>query len=403
MRSADSPDEARDGNASTGKKNKVLFVVTVSWFFVSHRLKLAAAIREAGFDVHVATRVDSEGDAERIAEHGVKLHSLEIGRGDSSLVYDLKSCISLWRLYRELEPDIIHHVAMKPVIFGGIIARLMRRPSVVQAIPGLGHVYSASSGLLNALRRRVLTGLLRLACGGRNTAVIVQNRENLDTLAESAVVTSDRAWLIRGAGVDTRQIDVEVEPDAPVRVVLASRMLKEKGVAEFVAAATELSASRTDVEFLLAGEPDSASPGSIPIEQLRRWHQDGVVRYLGFEKDVIGLFASSHIVCLPTYYGEGVPKVLIEAAACGRPIVTTDQPGCRDIVRNGINGLLVPSPDVKALVTALGRLIEDSGLRRRFGDAGREIAEAEFDFGIVLTQTMQVYRTLLSSSHREVS
>jgi len=385
-------------SAAERHNKRLLLVVNVSWFFISHRLVLAEAAKQAGYEVHIATRIDPESDADRITSRGLILHRLNIGRGDSGLFYDLKSCVELWRLYKAVQPDIIHHVAMKPVIFGGIVARLQGHRAVVQAIPGLGYVFSSAKGVFGRMRRALLLTLMRAACGSRSTVLIVQNQENLDALVSGRVTTSDRAHLIRGAGVDAAAIEVVAELDPPIRIVLASRMLWEKGIGEFVCAANALTSDASSLEFVLAGNPDSANPGSLSLDQLDEWNASGVVRYLGFQDDIPQLFMNSHIVCLPTYYGEGVPKVLIEAAACGRPIVTTNQPGCRDIVKDGVNGTLVPPRDVDALVDALRTLINDPGLRSRYGQAGRRLAESEFDLRLVLDQTLDVYAAVLEAA-----
>jgi glycosyltransferase involved in cell wall biosynthesis len=370
---------------------RLLLVVNVSWYFISHRFSLAQAAQAAGYDVHVATRVESKQDEEKILECGLTLHHVEIGRGDSSLIYDFKSMLALYRLYKSLCPDIIHHVAMKPVVFGGIIARMIGHRSVVQAIPGLGYLFSNSSTASGLLKRWIVGAMLRVACGGKNTMIIVQNTENLDFVINENITVREQSFLIRGAGVDTKEIEITSEPKAPIRVVLAARLLREKGIEEFVLAAAELKKRGINAEFLIAGEPDPSNPGSLTSDQLKYWHASGGIQYLGFVEDVVTLFSTCHIVCLPSYYGEGVPKVLIEAAACGRAIVTTDQPGCHDIVRDELNGILVQPRDVASLADALERIIEDDELRQRFGVAGRLLAQEQFDLEIVLGETLSVY------------
>jgi glycosyltransferase involved in cell wall biosynthesis len=309
-------------------------------------------------------------------------------------LYDLRSVFEIWRLFRHLRPDLVHNVAMKPVIFGGIVARFGGVRRVVQAVPGLGSGFTGI-GRRVELRRRLMLWALRAACARQGTLVILQNVEDIQTLVESGVIASDAAVLIRGSGVDVRAIALQPEAPGCVRVVLAARMLREKGIGEFVSAAHLLRQQGVTAEFLLAGDPDPSNPGSFSTAELGRFAASGVVRYLGHVQDVPALFSTCHVVCLPTYYGEGVPKVLIEAAASGRAIVTTDTPGCRDIVKAGVNGLLVPVREVQALADALRQVIDNPGLRRRFGVAGRERALVEFDFSIVLKQTLKTYERLL--------
>jgi len=373
---------------------RLLLVVNVSWYFISHRLVLAKAARLAGYDVHVATRIDKLADAECIQKAGLKLHHIEIGRGDSGVFYDLHSFWRLCCLYRKVRPDIVHHVGLKPVVFGGVASQIWGVRSVVQAISGLGYTF-ASGGVLSRFRQKMMTLAIRAACWRTGTVVILQNVDDVEALVAARVIRRKQVILIRGSGVAVGEVPMQSEPEGIVRVVLPARMLREKGVGEFVEAAKELHKSGVKAEFLLAGSLDYRNPGSISSEQLKHWESSNAVKYLGFIENIIDLFISCHIICLPSYYREGVPKALIEAAACGRPIVTANRPGCRDIVRDGVNGLLVPVRDARALTVALRRLIEDADLRRRYGQAGRELAAAEFDLGIVLEQTLAVYKTLL--------
>ena len=374
---------------------KLLFLVNVSWFFVSHRLVLAQAALGAGYEVHVATRVTHPEDRDAITKAGLILHHIEIGRGDSGVVYDLRSLFLIWRLFRELRPDLVHNVAIKPVIFGGVVAAIAGIRCVVQALPGLGSGLGEASGRAR-LRGFLMLRAIRLACRRRGTLVILQNVEDVKTLVEARSVSADAVVLIRGSGVDVRAIRHQPEAPGRVRVVLASRMLREKGIPEFVAAARRLREEGVPADFILAGQPDPSNPGSLTEDTLHSYAASGAVSYLGQVNDVPALFASCHIVCLPTYYREGVPKVLIEAAAAGRPVVTTDQPGCRDIVRAGENGLLVAPRDVDAIVAALRTLIASPALRKAMGAAGRERALAEFDLSIVKSQTLAVYSRLLA-------
>ncbi|GMW06413.1 MAG: hypothetical protein AMXMBFR8_12100 [Nevskiales bacterium] len=369
-------------------------MVNVSWFFISHRLELAKAALRAGYDVHVATRVTSAADADRIRAAGLVLHHIEIGRGDSGLLYDLRSIREIFRLYKTLRPDLTHHVALKPVVFGGLMARMLGMRRVVQAVPGLGYGF-VGDGMSGRLRRLLLLGALRLSCRWPGATVILQNAEDLEALVDAGAINRESAVLVRGSGVAVSAIQPLSEPDGPVRVVFASRMLREKGLVEFVEAARLLRAAGENAEFLLAGVPDDSNPGTVSIEQLTAWHRSGVVNYLGFVSDIPALLLSSHLVCLPTYYGEGVPKILIEAAACGRAIITTDRPGCRDIVREGVNGCLVKPRDARALADAMKQLIRAPELRREYGLAGRQLAAAEFDLSIIVGQTLALYEKLL--------
>jgi len=372
---------------------RLLFVVNTSWFFISHRLALAVAAREAGYDVHLATQVYSPAERQKILDAGITLHELEIPRSSTSVIANVRLLYRFARLYRRIRPEIVHHVTMKPNVLGGWAARLTRVHASVFAVSGLGFVFTGTGFRAN-LRRRVLKSVMRSSLGHRNSRVIFQNPDDERTLTEAGVVGRGRAVLIRGAGVDLADYPPTPESPGRVRVLLATRLLREKGVAEFVAAAKALRAAGVRADFLLAGEVDDQNPGSFTRDEVQAWHDAGHVEWLGHVPAMAPILAGVHVVTLPSYYGEGVPKVLIEAAAAARAIVTTDMPGCREIVQNEVNGLLVPPRDVEALSAALERLINTPAERMRMGTAGRAQVASEFTLAQVVGQTLQVYKTL---------
>ncbi len=368
---------------------RVLFVVNNVEFFISHRLTHALAARESGYDVHVAT--PNHTNVKIVADAGLTHHVIPMARGRSSLWLDLKTMRSLYQLYDQLRPDIVHHVTIKPVLYGSIAARLANVPSVVNAMSGLGYVFIAR-GLKASIRRAlVLTGY-RVSFGHKNSRVIFQNSDDLGELLERGVVPKKHTVLIRGSGVDLNRYVPTEEPPSPVVVILASRLLGDKGIREFVAAARILKNKGIVARFVLAGDIDIANPTSLSHEELREWQREGIIEWDGYQPDMPAVFAKAHIVCLPSYQ-EGLPKVLIEAAACGRPIVTTDVPGCRDVVDHGIMGLLVPARTVQPLADALETLIADSALRVKYGKAARAKA-ADFNLDTVIGKTLAVYRSL---------
>jgi len=366
---------------------KVLFLVTEDWYFVSHRLPLAVAAREAGYEVVVATRVRDKAAA--IEAAGVRVIPIKMDRGGMNLPRELATLFRLWRLYRRERPDIVHHVALKPVLLGGLAARLAGVRAVVGAVAGLGFLFSGDHRASRVVRllQWSLPGLI-----GRGRA-IAQNPEDAAMLADCGIAPS-RIHLICGAGVDTAYFSPQPEPPGIPLVVLPARMLRDKGVAEFVAAARDLRGQGVRARFALVGAPDAANPACISETELRAWAAEGVVEWWGHRDDMRAVYAACHVVCLPSYR-EGLPKALLEAAACGRPIVATDAPGCREIVRDGENGLLVPVRDAGALAIALRRLLEDGALRRDMGARGREVAVAAFSVEQVVSETLALYRELL--------
>lgn len=375
---------------------RLLFLVTEDWYFCSHRLPIARAARDAGFAVTVATRVAAHGEA--IRAEGFDLVSLRMERANSNPLREIAALAEIIRVYRRVRPDIVHHVAVKPALVGSLAARLIRVPRVVNAIAGLGFVYASRSLKARILRPCISLGF-RVLLNGRRSRVIVQNPDDRRLLIENRLVAPERLTVIKGSGVDLAHFhpvpEPAVGPAAPPVAALVSRMIWDKGIGVLVEAARLLKARGVALEIVLAGRPDPQNPASITEDQLRAWHDEGIVEWVGFCDDVAGLWARSHIAVLPSWYGEGVPKSLLEAAASARPLVAADGPGLREVVQNGATGILVPPRDAGALADALQRLAEDAALRRRLGQAARALAEREFGEDIVIQETLAVYRSLL--------
>lgn len=372
---------------------RILFVGNDMRYFFLHRHALAVAARDAGFEVHAALP-GGEG-ADGLARSGIRWHPLPLKRGGVRPWHDAATLLALYRLYRSLRPDIIHHHTIKPVIFGGVCARAAGCQRVVSGVTGLGHTF-VSRGAWANVRRALVKGAYRFALGQSRSRVIFQNRDDMASFLDAEIIPAGRARLIRGSGVDLAKYGVVPEPPGRSTVVLVSRMLWNKGIGEFVEAVRQLKSSGCNARFVLVGDVDETNPASISRQQLMAWHESGVVEWNGWVEDMPSVYRSAHIVCLPSRYGEGVPRSLIEAAACGRPIVTTDAPGCREIVRDGENGCLVPLDDSNALANALRRLIHNPDLRCAMGMKGRRIAEQEFSLERVVRETLSVYEELLS-------
>lgn len=370
---------------------RVLFVVNEAGFFLSHRLPLARAARNAGYEVHVAA---PEGTgSERIRANQFPFHAIPISRKGISPFEEMRSMIALYRLYRQLLPDIVHHVTIKPVLYGGLMARLARVRAVVSAVTGLGFVF-LNRGFKAKILRVGVNLAYRLALGHANSYVIFQNPDDRELFVRQGLLPKRRGVLIKGSGVDMTHFVQSSEPDGLPLVILASRMLWDKGVGEFAEAAQKLRLEGVAARFVLVGASDPGNPAAVPESRLRSWHDEGVVEWWGHHDDMLEILSNAHIVCLPSYR-EGLPKVLIEAAACGRPIVATNVPGCREITLDGENGLLVLPRDVISLAKGLRCLIEDKELRKQFGMRSREIAVREFSIERVVDETLAVYRELL--------
>jgi glycosyltransferase involved in cell wall biosynthesis len=369
-----------------------MFLVTEDWYFVSHRLELAIAARQAGYDVVVATRVDRHG--KRITDAGFKLCPVTFNRGGLNPLEEFRTLVQLVRLYRREAPDIVHHVALKPVIYGSLVARLVGTGGVVNALGGLGYVFS-SAGLRAKILRWIVKPALKLALGGKNTRLIVQNGDDRERIVTGGLANEGSISLIRGAGVDPAAYrQVMVATGMPL-VILPARLLREKGVGEFVGAARLLRAQGIKARFALIGKPDLANPASVSQPEIDAWVDEGVVEFWGWQDDMPSIFAQAQIVCLPTYYGEGLPKSLLEAAASGCAIVATDIPGCREIVQHGVTGWLVPTRNANALANALRQAIEQPCLREQYGGSARSSIATNFSMERVAEETMAVYDQLM--------
>ncbi len=373
---------------------RILFVDHDASDFMLHRMALARSLLEAGFEVQVAVP-DGPG-FETISSHGIPVHLYYLQRLSLRLLDELRCLISLLRLYRRLRPTLVYHIGLKPVLHGGLAARLTSVPAAVNVFTGLGHLFTTHNVRLNIIRSIVAAGL-RFSFSHRNQRVIVQNGDTLDRLLDCGIDPGECAVLIKGSGVDLALFKPTPEPCEPIVILMASRLLWEKGVHEFVAAARGLRARGIAARFVLLGEPDYGHPSAVPLETLERWRDRGDVEWLGWQHDMPAFLSQCHIVCLPSYYGEGVPRILIEAAASGRSIITTNSPGCREIVRHGQNGLLIPVRDGEALIAAIMQLVDNAPQRATMGARGREIAVAEFGLDNVISVNLSICRSLLGS------
>ena len=373
--------------------HRLMLVVTEDWYLWSRRIGLAVAARDVGYDVTVATRVGAYG--ERIRALGVDLVNVDLARGLLSPRANLHTVRDLCAVYRRCAPHIVHHVAIQPIALGSVAAARTRVPMTVNALTGLGAAL-ISRNMKARLVRPFLRSALGWAMRRSRSHAIVQNPDNA-RFVESFGVNPERISLVPGAGVDVQRFRPQPEPAAPVRATMVSRLLWDKGVREFVDAAALVHEARRDIVFTLVGAPDEGNPTSVSSQKVRVWVDAGLIEWWGYRDDIADILGRSHIAVLPSY-GEGMPKTLLEAAACGRPIVATDIPGCREVVRHGANGLLVPARDPRALADAILALADDPARRAAMGAEGRRRAEEEFAAERIHQETLQVYERALALS-----
>jgi glycosyltransferase involved in cell wall biosynthesis len=370
----------------------LLYLVTEDWYFCSHRLPMALAAQALGCEVIVATRVDRHGDV--IRGHGFRLVDWKLDRRSAHPVGEGRALAQLVALYRRERPDLVHHIALKPVIYGALAARLAGVPAVLNALAGLGAAFIAPSRLAHH-RRRALLAVFRRLLDRPGSRLLVQNEDDRALFTAERIVAAERIALIPGSGVDTERFHPVPEPDGVPVAVLAGRMLWDKGVGEAVEAARLLAARGVALRIALVGRPDPANPRSIAEETLRGWVAEGLVEWWGQRDDMVEVWREAAIGLLPSYR-EGMPKALLEAAACGRPLVATDVPGCRALVTPEVSGLLVAPRDPAALAAALETLAGAPERRRALGAAARQIAVARFGDDEIRRQIRDLYRDMLA-------
>lgn len=372
---------------------KILYLVSEDWFFVMHRLPMARAAKNAGYEVHVATRVGNCAD--QITDEGFTLHRMQWRRGSMNPLRLLSAIARTRRLYRRIQPDLVHHVAFFPILVGSIAA-LALPIRVLNAFTGLGFTFTsptAKARLLRLLMADLLGWLLKQS----NRGVLLENPDDAAVIVRLGV-PRERITVIAGSGVDVDSFTPLPEPaDSIGTVAFAGRLLDQKGVRTLVRAHEILNGRGLSIRLLLAGAPDPLNPTSIPEHLLDEWRKISNLVMLGHVDDVRSVWRQAHIAVLASRGGEGIPMSLMEAAACGRPLVATDVPGCREIARPGVNALLVPPDDPGALANAIETLIKDPGMRLRFGRAGRQLVVGEFSSERIAQEIVALYARLLVS------
>ncbi|MGE3978716.1 MAG: glycosyltransferase family 4 protein [Nitrospira sp.] len=371
---------------------RLLYLITEDWYFWSHRVDLARAAREAGYDVIVATRVTDHG--ERIRGEGFQLEPLEMVRRSRNPFREVLAVAELVQLYRRVRPDVVHHVAMKPILYGSLAAWCTRVPAVINAFAGLGYAFMDDRNrLLRWCVKTALRTVLRLG----HSSVLIQNHDDQDRLVGEGVVPVSRTRMIAGSGIDVAAYAVQPQPSGVPIVVLPARMLWDKGVGEFVEAARRLRRKGVHARFILVGRRDEHNPAAIPEIRLKEWVKEGVIEWWGHREDMPLVYAAAMLVVLPSYR-EGLPKVLLEAAACGKAMVTTDVPGCREVVRDRFNGFLVPPRDSTALAAAIEELLSDQEVRAVMGQRSRTRVMAEWSGHRINEQVLGLYHDMVKVS-----
>ena len=381
-------------------RKRVLFLVTEDWAFWGFRLSLARAVRDMGYEVIVVTRVREHGD--RIIGEGFTLVPLEIRRGGLNPFQDFSVLIQLIRIMKKYKPVVVQNVSIKPVLYGTLAARIARVPKIVNLLNGMGFLFTSSRSIFVYVLQRIVRTCIALLLNRKDIKVVVQNHADHDLLVSELGLQKNSVVLIRGSGVDIDCFSPSNEPEGPVRITMVSRLLWDKGVGDLVEAARRLKKNGVECIVTLVGRLDPDNPNSITKEEVEEWVNDGSIEWWGLREDISDVWANSHIAVLPTNYREGLPKCLLEAASCGRAIVSSDIPGCLEIVSDGDNGLVIPAKSVDALVRALEKLVNDSDERRRMGKNGRKKVEDYFAEKIINKETISLYFNYMDTVRDQV-
>lgn len=371
----------------------LVYVITEDWFFASHFLDRAKAAVKNGYRVTVVTRCRET--AREFQGLGLTTINIEFSRRGLNPFTEFAKIWQLRSILKKIKPDIVHNIALKPVVLGSLATQLAGVRNIVNAPVGMGYVFTSQENKARILRP-IVNALIRYSLSRGNRRVIIENHDDLNNLVTGGFAKFDLIALIKGAGVDTKKFDYRPEPDGQVRVIMVSRLLRDKGVQEFIDAAQLVRALDNTVRFVLVGDVDDGNPTSLSVNEIADLRNSSNVTWLGERTDIAELLAESHIACLPSYR-EGLPKSLIEAASVGRPIVTTDVPGCREVVTHMVNGLLTKPRNSNELAAAIIKLVNDPNLRRTMGTESRKKAEAEFSNEIVIRQTNSVYDSFYKS------
>ena len=371
---------------------KAILFANTDWYLYNFRLDYAEFLKQQGWEVCF---LSPNGDhAVKLEEAGFRHIPLELSRNGINPLNEKRTINSIKAVYEKEKPDLVHHFTIKCDIYGSLAAKDLGIKAIINSVTGLGFVFLSEKPHIKILRI-IVKKLYQKSLPG--TEVIFENPDDRKLFLEMDLVQEENSHIVLGTGIDTEKFIPVPPPNSIPLTILPARMIWDKGIGEFVEAAKMIHESGINARFALIGNNDTGNPTSIPFEQLTQWQKEGNVEWWGWQDDIATAISMSHIICLPSYR-EGLPKILIEAASCGRPIVTTDVPGCRETVQDGVNGYLVPVKDANKLKDALIKLIENEEIRLSMGKASRELAEKQFSTKIVNEKIYSVYQKAIAAS-----
>lgn len=371
-------------------KKKILFICNTDWFFVSHRLPIAIEALNSGYEIHIATNLKSKKNY--LEKLNINCHNIFFERYKLSPIKDLIVSCKILFLIAKIRPDIVHSITIKPVLLGGLALRIFPKINYIVSISGLGYVFSSDISIKSFLTKFLVKILYLVALRRKNLHMIFQNLNDIKVISNILKKKIDNYTLIPGSGVDLNKYKPKPFPKGEPVILFAARLLKSKGIYEFVNTAKIIKNAR----FIIVGKFDKESDDSISQNELDDWVNSGIVEYWGFKDDMHEIINLAHMIIFPSFYGEGLPKILIEAAACGRPVITTDQHGCKDSVDNNITGFIVPKRDVNSIVKCVNLLLKFPDKLNKMSKKSRNLAEKKFDIKFVIHKHLIIYKKILS-------
>jgi glycosyltransferase involved in cell wall biosynthesis len=390
------------GKSKGNKRVRILYLGNHAGIFLSHRLPVFKKMVQSGFEVHVAVPAKpdllsqniDQNSIQTIKESGFQYHDIKIHRSSTNIKKEICSFVDIFKLLKLVKPDLVYNATQKPVLYGSLISKIVKTPCVVNSLTGLGFVFT-DKGIKASLLKIVMKLFYRYTLDRQNSMNIFHNHDDRNYFLAKGIVNKSNSIVIKGSGVNLNEFIYQPEPDDsnPI-IIFPSRLLKDKGVLEFVGAAEQVKLNNIKARFVLVGDIDPLNPTSVTKKEVQLWEKNELIEWWGWRKDMPFVYQQASIVCLPSYR-EGMSKSLIEGLASGRPVVTTDVPGCREIIANPANGFLVNKKDSKKLGDALAILIKDKELRQTMGRNSRELAKKEFSLEIVVNDTMTICKNLI--------
>ncbi|QQQ30507.1 glycosyltransferase family 4 protein [Chryseobacterium indoltheticum] len=368
-------------------------VANVDWFFISHRLCIAQQACKQGWNVYVAC--EDTGRSSEIKVDGINFINFKFSRSGINPIKEIKTLRQFYKIYKTVNPDVVHHITLKPVTYGSIISKLLNIKGVVNAVSGLGYNFT---GDRQGIIQKMMISLMRFGFNRSNVTVIFQNADDQKALKDLNIISDNNSIVrIKGSGVDLNQFSESPFPSFDrIKVLLPIRMLWDKGVKELREASELLKDKyKNKLQIILSGLADEDNKAGVPASYLNDWQDKDFVLWVGYQKNMVQIYQDSHIVILPSYR-EGMPKTLIEACAVGRPIITTDAIGCRECVDEGVNGFKVPVYSIKELADAIEKLLLHPDLIKTMGRESRLKAEKEFDVNQVIEKHLKIYSNFLN-------